>query len=207
MREVSDVGEQLVVRIDVFDVDPALADGRLGEEPSEEQSHLPPGDHIVGGEPRPGRTLGDLEIRQLIDGILDVDSETPDVLETLIGRPRKQDPGRARRPCQEEGHLPAGHLTIGLVVPRGGPVGDVVMGQAVDRLLGFVGVTVEVPESGRVESRPHAGRVGRQLVRLPVRARHRKRRKGQERTDQGHENQENAARTKSSHPGYHRYLL
>ena len=134
--------------------------------------------HTVGGEGRSRGTFGDVQIRQLVNGVLDVTSQTPDILETLIGRARNHYPGRARRPYQEKGHLPAGHISVGIEVPRGSPVRDVVMGQAVDRRLGFVGVALEVPEPGRLDGGPHAGRVRRQIVRFPVRCDCGNRRKG-----------------------------
>ena len=117
MRQVPDVDEQLVVGIDVLDVVPALADRRPIEEPGQEQGHLAAGHRPVRREGPPGRSLGYPQDRQLLDGVPGGGGQAPDVLESLIRGPRKQDPGRTRRPSQEEGHLPAGHLTVGFVVP------------------------------------------------------------------------------------------
>ena len=61
----------------------------LSRNRARKRAHLPPGDHTVGGEGRSRGTSGDVEIRQLLDGVLDVNSETPYVPEPLIGRLRK----------------------------------------------------------------------------------------------------------------------
>ena len=109
------------------------------EESGQELGHLPSGDHAVGRESRLRGPLGYLKICQLVDGNPDVTCQAPDVPKALIGRVWNHDPGRPGRPYQEERHLPSGHLTAGIEVPRGSPLRDLVVGQTVDRRLGCRG--------------------------------------------------------------------